>query len=698
MLNGKELSKPIIDGKSCNAMIDGVEVWGDNEPVDYIEIVCTASGVPYLKNQWSQQIKYSINDSEPILAPQDGTDVTLNTGDTLRIYESVPGETFRGWANPAGNGGLIHNSDTCRVDIMRMPPMNKFTTNTDGTVLGNNAFRNFARGCLINIHNGFDTSELVTIHDGAFWDFGWYSSIDYIGRLESLPFGSFRFNNLTLCGNNTFQGFLNHLTGFHSLPPGSFNFPSLSAVGDNFCRYFNESSTLTSLPAGSFQFPGLVSAGNWFFGNFNLDGRNLKYLPENSFRFPLLTTVGTDAFHDFNVNGSIMLLPEGSFRFPLLDTAGIDWCISFNNGGDIYCLGQGTFYTPLLPTVSGAYRFFNAGGGKLSRGDESATITNISGGDMTFYYWSGSNGSYQVIIPNGSSMGYYGCTEPTSEYIELTVTEPGNIGIMNQWRDRDIIVSVTGLPTRAFSYWWDPGWLNIGDTIRIYESHPGVTFRNWLGDDREGIIWGGALLADLTHMPPMNSFTTSSDGTVLGWCAFKHFLRGPIVNVVNGGFDTSNIDELHDNAFYGLCRGAGGRMFVSNLGEGNFNFNNVVTAGSQVFCDFMRDQDSLTSLPAGSFCFPDLTVTGFNFCMSFARSCDLSNIPMGSFNTPSLAGHGDNFYEYLFYKSKLRIDNSNFTWVTNNWGMHIYIDYYNGTGNSQHSLPVGSSINYTCYY
>lgn len=83
--------------------------------------------------------------------------------------------------------------------------MNKFTTDTEGTILGTNAFRYFFgssdgnnQSSVISLPAGsFDTSNITTLGDTVF---AWF---DYYGEnLTALPAGSFNFTNITSYGSN----------------------------------------------------------------------------------------------------------------------------------------------------------------------------------------------------------------------------------------------------------------------------------------------------------------------------------------------------------------------------------------------------------------------------------------------------------------------------------------------------------------
>jgi hypothetical protein len=326
----------------------------------------------------------------------------------------------------------------------------------------------------------------------------------------------------------------------------------------------------------------------------------------------------------------------------------------------------------------------------LPRGNEDIQIVNHGPSVMTFSYWSGSS-QVNINIDSGSSMGYYSCGTPTGEYIEITVTEDGNLHLENHWAT-DIIYNINNGINRGISGFTDLGTLVTGDIIRVYESHPNVTFRSWRGDNILGIINQGTGYCNITRMPPMNSFTSDSTGTVLGWCAFRYFARGPITHIMDG-FDTSDIIEMSDHCFEEFARGNNERTVVETLPAESFKFPELVTAGHYVLNNFMSDQTALVALPLYSFRFPKLTTVGDNFCTSFASNSMLACIPYGSFDPVNLSSYGAGYIEWLFNNSRMRIDDSPYTTITNRCTSNIVMYYWNGSNQSVTITP-GNYVSY----
>jgi hypothetical protein len=276
-------------------------------------------------------------------------------------------------------------------------------------------------------------------------------------------------------------------------------------------------------------------------------------------------------------------------------------------------------------------------------------------------------------------MGYYTCSQPTGEHIDIQVTAPGSLILEDHWTT-DIIYVLNTFAPKAISGWTNIDYLEVGDTIRVYESHPGVTFRNWRGDDMQGIINSGTGYCNITHMPPMDSFTEAdSNGTILPWCAFKDFASGPIRHIEDG-FDTSNIIQMGDHCFRSFCAGGGTtRTYVESLPVGSFCFDNLESTGGYVLQGFMANEPNLTSLPVGSFKFPKLTLVLEQFCGYFAYNTSLACIPYGSFNLPVIGAWGIGTYENLFRDARMRIDIGPYTTLTNTFNGPLAMYFWTGS-------------------
>jgi hypothetical protein len=227
------------------------------------------SGTLKISNKWSTNI--IVNSTS--ISPNGYASITVTSGNTITISESIDGDTFRTWTNYASP--LISGIN---CSITSMPDMSAFTTDEAGTIAGDYFFSNFNNS----------------------------------GTITSLPDGSFNTGNITTVGNYFFSGF-NQSGALTSLPDGSFYISNITTVGNYFFYNFNYSGILTNLPDGSFNTKNIITIGTYFFYGFNYSGKLIS-LPDNSFNIDGITAVGNFFFSYFNYSGKLTSLPDGSFN------------------------------------------------------------------------------------------------------------------------------------------------------------------------------------------------------------------------------------------------------------------------------------------------------------------------------------------------------------------------------------------------
>jgi len=217
---------------------------------------------------------------------------------------------------------------------------------------------------------------------------------------------------------------------------------------------------------------------------------------------------------------------------------------------------------------------------------------------------------------------------------EIKVGESGQINIANQWSTAIVVSRNNGSGTQVQQARHTTLTVTRGDTIKVVESSPGVTFRSWSGGS--GAFVSGVKAA-ITAMPAMPAFTTTSAGTVAGSLFFSGFNSpGSLTSLPAGSFDTSKITTVGDNFFSGFnCEGA-----LTSLPAGSFNTSKITTIGEFFFESFNED-GSLTSLPAGSFNTSKITTLPFCSFNSFNFLGSLTSLPAGSFNLSSVTTVGD---------------------------------------------------------
>ncbi|GHU13463.1 hypothetical protein FACS1894161_3450 [Spirochaetia bacterium] len=230
---------------------------------DYIEITFDANGTAQLYNKWTGQPTYQLNDDPEIQLPDSNvaTSIPVVIGDTIKIRGN-----FRSWRNDSFDS--LVKGVSCHIS--KMPSMDYFTVDPEGTIAGDYFFQSF----------------------------------NYNGQLTQLPVGSFDTSKITTVGDYFFDYF-NQDGQLTSLPNGSFDTSNILTVGSVFFSGFNAGGQLTSLPAGSFRLnPNLITVGSDFFKGFNDSGK-LTSLPDGSFNTSNITTIGISFFYGFNTGGKI---------------------------------------------------------------------------------------------------------------------------------------------------------------------------------------------------------------------------------------------------------------------------------------------------------------------------------------------------------------------------------------------------------
>ena len=107
----------------------------------------------------------------------------------------------------------------------------------------------------------------------------------------------------------------------------------------------------------------------------------------------------------------------------------------------------------------------------------------------------------------------------------------------------------------------------VGDIITISESVPGVSFRQWNGDNYNPLFSSNNnVKAVIDSMPAMNAFTTDSTGETAGDNFFLNFnYSGALTSLPAGSFDTSNITTA-GNYFFASFNSNNGKLVKSNTG------------------------------------------------------------------------------------------------------------------------------------
>lgn len=464
-LNGEpfNLDTPITDD------ITLVASWEDTSLYIEMQVISmTESSRLTVNSHWgtssSVYIK-NMNTGETIARGQG--ELRVSIGDVVRLYEKTPGAFRRHSPIAQPLAQLVDDNGKAEgeVIITKIPSMDNFTTDEEGTIAPNNFFYSFNNeGSIVSLPEGsFDISkitqcggsffsgfnsygQLKSLPTGSFIlsedlsavDSNFFSFFNIEGQLNALPTNSFNISNINSVKDSFFCSFneggelvglpeysfqfssnltkadmdffkdFNNKGKLVSLPNGSFDTSHISIVGDNYFSNFNYSGLLTSLPAGSFKISSnLTVCGDGFFSGFNaftksVGGSSLQILPVGSFDTSSIVQVGAQFFSLFNYNGSLSELPTGSFNLSNIIEENGYFLQGFNNGGNLLSLPDDSFnFSKITSASNGFCRNFNYRGMLISLPSNSFDISNITAVGNNFFYGFNTSGGL-TSLPLGS--------------------------------------------------------------------------------------------------------------------------------------------------------------------------------------------------------------------------------------------------------------------------------------------------------
>ncbi|MCL2808259.1 MAG: InlB B-repeat-containing protein [Coriobacteriia bacterium] len=233
--------------------------------------------------------------------------------------------------------------------------------------------------------------------------------------------------------------------------------------------------------------------------------------------------------------------------------------------------------------------------------------------------------SFEVLLQANAAM------------FEIKAQASGQLTIANQWDSAIVVSRNNGTGTQVAPWGKTSLTVTNGDTIRVIESKPGVTFRSWTSISSP---FTSGVKAALTAMPTMSAFTTTSAGTIAGDYFFNNFnYEGSLASLPAGSFKTSKITTLGMFSFNSFNeKGA-----LTSLPAGSFDLSGLTTVSDWVFSWF-NSEGSLKTLPAGSFDTSRITTVGDGFCIWFNYDASISSLPAGSFNLSRVTTAGKSFF------------------------------------------------------
>ena len=236
-------------------------------------------------------------------------------------------------------------------------------------------------------------------------------------------------------------------------------------------------------------------------------------------------------------------------------------------------------------------------------------------------------------------------------HIDIMADAAGGMLVGNQWATPMLVQNITQGGTRYEVSANNIATIQVvqGDIVRVSESSPNVTFREFASNTNP--LCAG-VSAHIVSMPAMDKFTYTTQGiSVKPYFFYAFNQNGTLTSLPEGSFDIRKI--------YGTHNGAASRSFFANfnyhgaltsLPEGSFDTTAIKGSaydygilGWGGFSNF-NAYGALTSLPEGSFDFDNLQYGHMNAFSGFNQNGALTTLPEGSFGFSSFVEYSNSVY------------------------------------------------------
>jgi surface protein len=515
-------------------------------PVDNEIILTVNKQTNYtFNNQWTSTMSIQVNDgSQEDLV--DSKDLQLNNGDHVHIIEKNTGD-FRVWRN--NNSPLVSSANNSTAELISIPPIDVFTSDTAGTTAGNNFFFGFNNnGALTSLRaDSFNTSKITTVGNYFFAEFNYY------GKLESLPHLSFNTGNITSTGNGFFMDFNNN-GALTSLPASSFNTSKITTVGNTFFYNFNYRGLITSLPIGSFNTTNIITVGDYFLAGFNNIGE-ITMLPVSSFNTSNISKVGDFFFRWFNQMGKIPM-----------DTNGVE---IFNPDGNIEAFYWDGVSSHSQDISHGQYMYYSSGTPVPPATNMIELRAQVEGKYIFYNQW---KNPVLLSVNSGQSQPLVDLLRVSLKENDIVTISENNENDFRKWGNAfstlvypdksDGNVSLTSIPSMD-KFTEDEAGTTVGDNFFAFFNYDGA----------------------ITSLPS-GSFDTSKI-TNVGNGFFADFnSNGRLTSLPDGSFDTSNITTVGNGFFEEFNAQQPIMGGISILPHGSFNTSNIKSTGNNFLYRF----------------------------------------------------------------------------------------------------------------
>ncbi|KAA6379476.1 MAG: hypothetical protein EZS28_024997, partial [Streblomastix strix] len=502
------------DYKSTSVIAGNTMGYTDGSVVTRETIIMQSVGtaLTQITNKWNTPIEYKVNAGlYNTLAV--GEAASLTDFETVTVREKVEGD-FRSWANM--DQGLFTKGND--VIITKMPPINRFTTDTAGTIAGDNFFYAF----------------------------------NHEGNIISVPGTSFMTDTLVTVGEN-FLAYFNYSGSLTEFPEHALNITGITEAPDGFCQAFNSYGGLYTVPQNLIKFGNLTVVYNNFFADFwSYTTIPQGVMRDDGFMMDNIFTVGGNFFMDFNREGALTQLPANGFNTENIMSSMINFFAGFNRAGKITNLRTGSFLLDNLHrTGDNFFAGFNCDGGQIPRNKQGVPILNVANYVITACYWQ-VNKTVTEQIEQGAYSMYNNeiGPAPEDEYILAHITQSSDYTITNQWTTPINISINDATPTTIAGSGSVLYTLAANDEVKIIPITD-TTFRGWRTGTRVGLFTHAVKTntISITVMPPITSFTIDTEGTTADNGFFRYFNAGNATSfgVINSfpedSFDTSTITD-----------------------------------------------------------------------------------------------------------------------------------------------------------
>ena len=228
-------------------------------------------------------------------------------------------------------------------------------------------------------------------------------------------------------------------------------------------------------------------------------------------------------------------------------------------------------------------------------------------------------------------------------HIDIMADATGGMLVGNQWTTPMLVQNITQGGIRYEVSANNIATIQVvqGDIVRVSESSPNVTFREFANNSNP--LCAG-VSAHIVAMPAMDKFTYDIQGTTVRSNFFRSFNQnGTLTSLPEGSFDTHKIRATPYNQTDYIFAYFNNSGALTSLPEGSFDTYGITSWGSNYYTPlgsysfaYFNSYGALTSLPEGSFDFDNASYVHRRAFMGFNNNGALTTLPAGAFGFSSI--------------------------------------------------------------